>query len=284
MKSMDTNVTVIRAHDRMNDINLTLLCAATALLVTMISQQPDIDATPRQGFSAPAAALSSPPALDAVSLTSSTSPNTIKIDLDAFPKQKHEDEMPPQGTRESSKAPRGNEEPAPSRPGVTPQPPTLPDLEGHHTSPLDDLLSPTTTPAKIQSFVRDSVAGSDFGEVKLDDERFSTVSLDAATARGSTVAIISPVDEKVAKPWEEDEPPLAPSEVSTTSVRASLLLQRLGNDGAPSRRSLDGQQKLQEVFERAQRDSKDLEGELASVDWGGCFSPLFFVRVKLNCV
>ena len=196
----------------------------------------------------------------------------------------HENEMPPKGTGESSKAPRGNEEPASSRPGVTPQPPTLPDLEEHHTSPLDDLLSPATTPAKIQSFVRDSVAASDFGEVKLDDERFSTVSLDAATARGSTVAIISPVDEKAEKPWEEDEPPLAPSEVSNTSVRASLLLQRLGNDGAPTRRSLDGQQKLQEVFERAQRDSKDLEGELANVDWGEYFSNLFVVQVVLNCV
>ena len=247
------------------------MCAATALLVTMISQQPDVDTTPRQGFSTPAP--SSLPALDAASLTS----NIMKIDP-------HENEMPPKGTGESSKAPRGNEEPASSRPGVTPQPPTLPDLEEHHTSPLDDLLSPATTPAKIQSFVRDSVAASDFGEVKLDDERFSTVSLDAATARGSTVAIMSPVDEKAEKPWEEDEPPLAPSEVSNTSVRASLLLQRLGNDGAPTRRSLDGQQKLQEVFERAQRDSKDLEGELANVDWGEYFSNLFVVQVVLNCV
>ncbi|KAH9978769.1 rab-GTPase-TBC domain-containing protein [Lactifluus volemus] len=33
------------------------------------------------------------------------------------------------------------------------------------------------------------------------------------------------------------------------------------------RRSLDGQQKFQEVFERAQRNSKELEEDLANVDW-----------------
>ena len=251
----------------------------------MISQpvpRERVDTTPRQAFSSPAAAPpTSPPALDAVSLTSSSSPNTLKIDPDASPEQPNE--MPPKETRESSKALRGNEEPAnttPSKPGIPPQPPILPDSEEHHASPLDDLLSPTTTPASLtQSFVRDSVAESDFGEVRLDDdERFSTVSLNAATARGSTIAIISPVHEKVQRPWEEEEPPLAPSE-SNTSVRASLLLQRLGNDTTSSRRSLDGQHKFQEVFERAQRDSKDLEGELANVDWGECFSAFFVVRV-----
>src|ERR1700677_1804525 len=147
--SKDTNVIVIVAHDRMNDTHLALLCAATVLLVTMISQQSDVDTTPRQGFSIPVP--SSLPALDAAH-TSLISPNIINSD--ASPEQQNEVEMPPKGPRESSKAPRGNQDPAPSRPGVTPQPPTLPDLEEHHTSPLDDLLSPTTTPAKIQSFVR----------------------------------------------------------------------------------------------------------------------------------
>jgi len=43
----------------------------------------------------------------------------------------------------------------------------------------------------------------------------------------------------------------------------------LEKDGTPGKRqSLDGHQKLQEVFERAQRDSKDLEGDAANVDWG----------------
>jgi hypothetical protein len=109
------------------------------------------------------------------------------------------------------------------------------------------------------------------GEVRLDDdERFSTVSLNAAAARDSTVAVKSPIDEAASKPWTEDEPPPAPSEVSSASMRASFLLQRLENDAAPGpRRSLDGQQKLQEVFERAQRNSKDLEDD-AGVDWGKC--------------
>ncbi|KAH8990490.1 rab-GTPase-TBC domain-containing protein [Lactarius akahatsu] len=240
-----------------------------------------------QASAAPLALPSSPPALPdsdaalhehggADSLTSSNSQKALKIDPNASPEQllhKDKDELAPEGTRELSKALPGSEEPtnvAPSQSGIPLQPPVdiRSDSEEHHASPLDELLSPTTTTAAgTQSFVRDSVAESDFGEVRLDDERFSTVSLDAATARGSTVAIKSPVHEKAPKLWEEEEPPLAPSEISGTSVRASLLLQRLGNDAAPSRRSLDGQHKLQEVFERAQRDSKDLEGELASVDW-----------------
>jgi hypothetical protein len=109
------------------------------------------------------------------------------------------------------------------------------------------------------------------GEVRLDDdERFSTVSLNVAATRDSTVAVKSPIDEVASKPWTEDEPPPAPSEVSSASMRTSFLLQRLGNDVAPGpRRSLDGQQKLQEVFERAQRNSKDLEDD-ANVDWGKC--------------
>jgi hypothetical protein len=160
--------------------------------------------------------------------------------------------------------------------------------DDQHPSPLDALLSPTTSShPHTPSLPRDSVADSDLGEVRLDDDdeqqRFSAVSLDvdAAATRDSTVAVKSPVDEEGAssKPWTEDElePPPAPSETSGTAVRASFLLQRIGNDGAAAaaapglgpRRSIDGQQKLQEVFERAQRNSKDLEDE-AGVDWGTC--------------
>ncbi|KAI0277605.1 rab-GTPase-TBC domain-containing protein [Russula aff. rugulosa BPL654] len=139
-----------------------------------------------------------------------------------------------------------------------------------HPSPLDALLSPTTSSLpQTPSLPRNSVAESELGSVRLDDdERFSTVSLNAAAIRDSTVALKSPIDEDTSKPWAEDEPPPAPSEVSAaTSMRASLLLQRLGNDATSGqRRSLDGQQKLQEVFERAQRNSNELE-EAANVDW-----------------
>ncbi|KAH9991837.1 RabGAP/TBC [Russula vinacea] len=59
-------------------------------------------------------------------------------------------------------------------------------------------------------------------------------------------------------------------------MRASFLLQRLGNDVTSGpRRSLDGQQKLQEVFERAQRNSGDLEDEAVSTGvpfWGSVVS------------
>ena len=260
----------------------------------MITQQPDtdtprpelpLDTTPRQLYTAPVAAPPSPPASansQAISLTSSAPPKPLKINPDAPPEQlpdQDEVELPSEANRDSSETLSANEKPTdiassqPTRPSLD----ALSDPEDHHTSPLDELLSPTTTSAKqTPSFVRDSVAGSDFGEVRLDDERFSTVSLNFATARGSTVAVKSPVHEKVQKPWEEEEPPLAPSEISNASVRASLLLQRLGNDATPPRRSLDGQHKLQEVFERVQRDSRDLEGELASVDWGEfAFSAIF---------
>jgi len=150
--------------------------------------------------------------------------------------------------------------------------PTADGSKDKHASPLDELLSPTTTQpptASTRSFPRSSIAESDFGEVGLnDDEGFSTVSLNAAAARDSTVAIKSPTDESVPTPWTEEEPAPAPSEVSGTAIRASFMLQRLGNDAAPgTRRSLDEQQKLQDVLERAQRESKELEGDVASVDW-----------------
>jgi hypothetical protein len=79
--------------------------------------------------------------------------------------------------------------------------------------------------------------------------------------RDSTVAIESPIDEGAAKPWMDEEPPPAPSEVSGTVVRASFLLQMLEEDSTPGKgRSLDGQHELQAVFECAQHDCKGLEG------------------------
>ncbi|KAH9002096.1 RabGAP TBC [Lactarius hatsudake] len=199
-----------------------------------------------QVFAPPLAPPSSPPALP---------------DSDAVLHEHDEDELPPEGTRESPEALPGSEEPtnvAPSqsRTPLQPSADIRSDSEEHHASPLDELLSPTTTTAAgTQSFVRDSVAESDFGEVRLDDERFSTVSLDAATARGSTVAIKSPVHEKA--PKLSPAPPCA------------LHFCCKGSETTPRHREgvWTEQHKLQEVFERAQRDSKDLEGELASVDW-----------------
>jgi hypothetical protein len=160
-------------------------------------------------------------------------------------------------------------------------------LKNQQASPLDALLSPTTTSLpQTLAFPRDSVAGSDFGEVRLDDDgRFSTVSLNAAATRDSTVALKSPVDEGAPKPWVEEEPAPVPSEGTGASVRASFLLQMLENDVASvPRRSLDGQQKLQEVFERAQRDSRDLEGDAASVDWGRCSPAAPAYTTVLMCV
>lgn len=215
--------------------------------------------------------------------TSQRSFDTLKVKSEVLPQQDSkpaEDEVPPGGPRDSTAMPP--EEPLRSQTEAPPHPPVnnpaspTSGPSDQHPSPLDALLSPTASSApQTPSFPRDSVAGSELGEVRLDDdEGFSTVSLNAAATRDSTVAVKSPIDEGPPKPWtEEDEPPPAPSELSSrTSIRASLLLQRIGNDVPPApRRSLDGQQKLQEVFQRAQRNSKDLEDE-AGVDWGECFS------------
>ena len=227
-------------------------------------------------------------------LTSQSSFDTLKVKPEKLPEQdskRAEDELPAGLPRESTVVPP--DEPSHSQTEAPPHPPVnhlaspTNGSDDQHPSPLDALLSPTTSSLPhTPSLPRDSVADSDLGEVRLDDdddERFSAVSLDAAATRDSTVAVKSPIDEEGAssKPWTEDElePPPAPSETSGTAVRASLLLQRIGNDGAVAaaavapglgaRRSVDGQQKLQEVFERAQRNSKDLEDE-AGVDWGTC--------------
>jgi hypothetical protein len=221
------------------------------------------------------------------SRASQSSFDTLKIKPEVSPEQDSDqagDGLPTGVPREAAAKPlevslRHSQPEGPPHPPVNrPASPTS-GPNDQHTSPLDALLSPTTSSLPdTPSLPRDSVAESDLGEVRLnDDERFSTVSLNAAAARDSTVAVKSPIDEGAPKPWtEEDEPPPAPSEVpSASSMRASFLLQRLGNDVTSGpRRSLDGQQKLQEVFERAQRHSRDLEDE-ASVDWGKCSPGLF---------
>jgi hypothetical protein len=211
------------------------------------------------------------------SITSQSSIDTVKMESEVSEQgSKKAEELPTEGPRESTPTPPENSL-MHSQHGKPPHPPinnpTSPTNRSsdQHPSPLDALLSPTTSSLpQTPSLPRDSVAGSELGSVRLDDdERFSTVSLNAAATRDSTVALKSPTDEGTSKPWTEDEPPPAPSEVSgASSMRASFLLQRLGNDSTPGqRRSLDGQQKLQEVFERAHQDSNELE-EAANVDWG----------------
>lgn len=213
------------------------------------------------------------------SITSQSSIDTVKMESEVSSEQAEEDTpaagLPAEGPRESTPMPP-EDSVMHSQPGKPPHPPInnptslTSGSNDHHPSPLDALLSPTTSShPQTPSLPRDSVAGSDLGSVRLDDdERFSTVSLNAAATRDSTVALKSPIDEGTSKPWTEDEPPPAPSEVSgASSMRASFLLQRLGNDATPGQRSLDGQQKLQEVFERAHRNSTELE-EAANVDWG----------------
>ena len=210
------------------------------------------------------------------SITSRSSIDTVKIESEQGSDKA--EELPAKVPRESTPIPSEDPHVMHSQHAKPPLPPidnpitqTTTGSNDHHPSPLDALLSPTTSSLpQTPSLPRDSVAGSDLGSVRLDDDqRFSTVSLNAAATRDSTVALKSPIEEDASKPWAEDEPPPAPSEISaTSSMRASFLLQRLGNDATPGqRRSIDGQQKLQEVFERAQRDSNELE-EAANVDWG----------------
>jgi hypothetical protein len=210
------------------------------------------------------------------SVTSQSSLDTLKIESGVSSSEQDseqaEDELRAGGPRDSTPMPP-EDPPDPPDPSVNnPASPTSGPSD-QRPSALDELLSPTTSSLPhTPSLPRDSVAGSDLGSVRLDDdERFSTVSLNAAATRESTAAIKSPIDEDAPKPWTEDEPPPAPSEVSNSSIRTSFLLQRLGNDATPGqRRSVDGQQKLQEVFERAQQNSNELEEAAANVDWGEC--------------
>lgn len=214
------------------------------------------------------------------SISSQSSIDTVKMESEVSHEHGSEkaEDLPAEVPRETTPIPP-EDSVMHSQHGKPPHPlinnPTRPTSgsNDHHPSPLDALLSPTTSSLpQTPSLPRDSVAGSELGSVRLDDdERFSTVSLNlnAAAIRDSTVALKSPTDEGESKPWTEDEPPPAPSEISgASSMRTSFLLQRLGNDATPGqRRSLDGQQKLQEVFERAHRNSNELE-EAANVDWG----------------
>ncbi|KAI0051237.1 RabGAP/TBC [Auriscalpium vulgare] len=160
---------------------------------------------------------------------------------------------------------------------------------------LDSLLSPTGTPLPHgQSFPRDSVADTEFGEVRLDEERFSTVEL---STRDSTIAMKSPVEEEPPKaPWSEagrrttiamgqttpspshdtfahKKSASAASISAQSSHRASFLLQRLEAQKAEAdmdttghRVSEGGRSKLQEEFDRV-RDSKAEAEAAGGVDW-----------------
>ena len=217
------------------------------------------------------------------SIASQSSIDTVKMESDVPPEQGSEQADEPLAERQRESTPgtpmplddsvMHSQHGKPSHPPINDPTRPISGSNDLHPSSLDALLSPTTSSLpQTPSLPRDSVAGSDLGSVRLDDdERFSTVSLNlnAAATRDSTVALKSPIDEDTSKPWAEDEPPPAPSEVSAaSSIRTSFLLQRLGNDAIPGqRRSLDGQQKLQEVFERAQLNGNEVE-EASNVDWG----------------
>ncbi|TFY83696.1 hypothetical protein EWM64_g309 [Hericium alpestre] len=177
---------------------------------------------------------------------------------------------------------------------------------------LDALLSPSGTPQpETQSFPRDSVASvaeSEFADVGLDDSRFSTVAL---TARDSTIAIKSPVDETPPSRFGEDgrrttialgQPSATPRKTtfthkksaSATSARSAnnvaFFMQRLDvqmgekdKDEQGRRISVDGKQKLQEEFNRKQSELEDAGGGGINWEfWGQVVSDEQTIRLLLR--
>ena len=96
----------------------------------------------------------------------------------------------------------------------------------------------------------------------------SLLSLLMPPRRNSTVGIKSPVDEGAAKPWTDEEPPSPFRGVWYSRARIVLTANARKGQHTGEGECQNGQHKLQAVFERAQHDSKDSEGDAANVDWG----------------
>jgi hypothetical protein len=116
-------------------------------------------------------------------------------------------------------------------------------------SSIYDLLSPPVNPSSLPlaSKARESIAASEFNDI--DESRFSTVALNIGDKRES---------EDTSKSHKRN------------SSNASFLLQR--SQDPQFQKSLDGQQILQEEFNRVHEKEGDQdESENIGVDWGACF-------------
>lgn len=188
-----------------------------------------------------------------------------------------------------------------SAPTPTPAPLAIPPSEPA-TSPLDALLSPKSPDGTFEA--RQSVAASDITD---DDGRFSTVLLSARQSLDTdTLSLNGSIDPSSSSTLADEDAEhdgrrdtlskLDGSELirmvhtnrqhkktasTSTIVSASnvpFLLARLDvqndeTEEGSNRRSLDGQQKLQEDFNRMQMESEPQPdvAVVGAVDWGECY-------------
>jgi len=162
--------------------------------------------------------------------------------------------------------------------------------------PLESLRSPQLDISN-RSLERDSVAGSEFNDIALDDDVFSPVALTARPVVASDTSI--PHDrEKMHEDNADEVPDNLPSgpvlhpvvttimdpprshkkTVSTTTIRsshtrkASLLVNRLDlqESNRKNRGSVDGHLKLQEEFHRLheRENQKEHTSTENTIDWG----------------
>jgi ecotropic viral integration site 5 protein len=164
----------------------------------------------------------------------------------------------------------------------------LPPAIATHTvlDPLESLHSPNVN----QSFERDSIAGSEFNDIALDDDSYSSVPLtaipeshspqppdedDITTASRPRIRSLSLTLQNL----RLSTPPKSHRKTaSTTTIRSThesnrpSLVTRLDfqeHNGKVARASLDGQMELQKEFARLQeKETKDHNQTESSIDWG----------------
>lgn len=158
--------------------------------------------------------------------------------------------------------------------------------------PLESLRSPHVNQTSLPS-ERDSIAGSEFNDIALDDDSYCPVTTqpqipesypqrqDDLNAAGSqsSVASLSVTPRDLLIPVKSHR-----KTVSTTTIRSSherngsVPVARLDfqeHSEKVARASVDGQMKLQEEFARLQeKETKDHNQTESNIDWGECQSPL----------
>jgi len=163
------------------------------------------------------------------------------------------------------------------------------DLTHPPVNPLDALRSPESSHFDQRPLGRDSIAGSDFNEIALDDDgSFSPVALTARPPDLSTEPPALPTREDADGRPRSSSFALLPNSsmsrshkksASTTTLRSSkdvpfifsrLEMQKHDETRKAARGSVDGQQKIQEEFARLQKEKADKshKSEEGIIDWG----------------
>ena len=163
------------------------------------------------------------------------------------------------------------------------------DLTHSPVNPLDALRSPKSSHFDQRPLGRDSVAGSDFNEIALDDDgSFSPIVLTARPLDLSTEPPALSIREDADGRPRSSSFSLLPNSLisrshkksaSTTTLRSSkdlpflfssLEMQEQEETRKAARGSIDGQQKIQEEFARLQKEKADEshKSEEGTIDWG----------------